>query len=437
MNAKFSFIFVCLVFYGLITNYLIDYYLIHRSNSENFLDEEKKNRQIELRFCFQMRKFDWIFRNLKNSNEKLKEKENLIEFQNVNYFFGYITAFFDFRLNSVVVLGQLASRNKTREYFCDLKFSNFSLTVPLEFQTTYMYYCNYSMTKIHFIPNSVALRHCKTKFAQKKFIPIRRIPKKDPSVGSFAVCGPTVMNNYSNWELVLQFIEIYRILGAENFLFYFHDSTPEVERILKFYSESGIIQLIRWLPSPFCTFRFNYYCQRLRMNECVLRTMNRYEFVAFVDLDEILYPNPVGKFKTIPALLNSLQTEETGSFHFHTCWLQRMEDPASLQSRNVRRIMPFLYAVNRSDAAPWGDSSKAILIPHRVRQTWIHYVRLHLPGYKMTDVPPELGLNRHYKPLKRGLIGRSSYKWHMDPPRIEHQTALIAAVSRSLKQIFQ
>lgn len=95
---------------------------------------------------------------------------------------------------------------------------------------------------------------------------------------ALAVCG-----FFKNESLYLrEWIEFYRLLGVERFYLYNNGSTDSYLEVLRPYIEKGIVWLHRW-KTPFGHVN--------GFNHCLRTYGELHRWIAFVDIDEFLFPS--------------------------------------------------------------------------------------------------------------------------------------------------
>ena len=60
------------------------------------------------------------------------------------------------------------------------------------------------------------------------------------------VCIQPIHTLYNRALWFVEFIEMYRILGADHFTFYDHSAGPEVKKILNYYEKIGLVTVMSW-----------------------------------------------------------------------------------------------------------------------------------------------------------------------------------------------
>jgi glycosyltransferase involved in cell wall biosynthesis len=97
----------------------------------------------------------------------------------------------------------------------------------------------------------------------------------------FAVCG--IFQNEARF--LREWIEFHKIVGAQHFYLYDNKSTDNFRDILAPYIESGLVEVIEWSYS-----NANLNAQNSAFSDCIKRTSGIVKWVAFLDLDEYLFP---------------------------------------------------------------------------------------------------------------------------------------------------
>lgn len=61
-----------------------------------------------------------------------------------------------------------------------------------------------------------------------------------------AVCVGPAHNNFDNPLRVVEFVEMYKLLGATKFFFYNCSVSEDVDKVFQFYQELGVAQIMNW-----------------------------------------------------------------------------------------------------------------------------------------------------------------------------------------------
>ncbi|XP_073514022.1 uncharacterized protein [Phyllobates terribilis] len=119
---------------------------------------------------------------------------------------------------------------------------------------------------------------------------------------NFTVCISTLFGQYNNVLQMMQGIEMYRLLGASRVTIYNTSCSPAVDKVLRYYSQQGIVEVIQWPIDQHLltssewryaaglTSQLGYFGQTATLNDCIYRNMYRSRYVLLNDMDEIIIP---------------------------------------------------------------------------------------------------------------------------------------------------
>ena len=144
---------------------------------------------------------------------------------------------------------------------------------------------------------------------------------REDSVGRLGVCVKPLYNQYDKALWLLEFLEMYSILGATDFVFYNHSIGPNVAAVLKDYTARNEtnrrVQVLPWNLPIESQMRIRTEAQFTALNDCNFRLMNRVKYAAMVDVDEFLIPNT---HPNLTSLLNELNRPRIASFSFQNAF---------------------------------------------------------------------------------------------------------------------
>lgn len=90
------------------------------------------------------------------------------------------------------------------------------------------------------------------KYQDIAYVPIRNPRLLDPSTkpdllrDELAVCVPSIQNRFNDALRIVEFVEIYKMLGASKFYFYNFSMNANVNRVLAYYREIGVAEVFEW-----------------------------------------------------------------------------------------------------------------------------------------------------------------------------------------------
>lgn len=230
------------------------------------------------------------------------------------------------------------------------------------------------------------------------FVPV--VDPKSTVLHDFGVCIETPLFGNGYEQIIIDSIEMNRLLGAEWFTVYVHDAHQDALDILQAYSKQGILEAVyNWgenIASPI-------YMKGVivGINDCLYRNMYKVRYLAYCDFDEVIVPK---MHLDWPDLITAVERHDRAFFTFrhvafHRNLSQKTEYLQCPGNTNRKYRMPqYLATRNRSvNVFPLGLQAKSITKP-------IHclYVQVHTPGelvrgYRQFQVPPEVALLQHFR----------------------------------------
>ncbi|XP_074547492.1 uncharacterized protein LOC141806126 [Halichoeres trimaculatus] len=204
---------------------------------------------------------------------------------------------------------------------------------------------------------------------------------------NFTVCISNLFGGYNNVLQYAQTLEMYRLLGVDRVVIYNTSCGPELDRLLKSYSQTGFVEVVPWPIDMFLKpsrswipskdgGHLHFFGQHTTLNECVYRSMERSRYVLLNDIDEIIMPY---KHDSLVSLMDALQQQhpETGVF-----FIQNQVFPGKFSEPSGRFRLPQwdgLPGLNILEhiykkSIPGGFPFKMIIQPRLME-----HVRTHLP----------------------------------------------------------
>jgi hypothetical protein len=198
-----------------------------------------------------------------------------------------------------------------------------------------------------------------------------------------AVCA--IFKNEATY--LREWIEFHRLVGVEKFILYNNESTDGYQAVLDPYVDSGIVTLYDVPVHP--------AQQSTAYNSCLEQYRGRIKWVAYIDLDEFLYPT---KHESLQECLSMF--EEFPGLAVH--WIKFNTSGHVLRPEG-------LVIENFTRCQPEGDKFlKVVVQPSRTEQMFIHHARFEggshavnerrIPALEGTLRPPSVDLIRinHY-----------------------------------------
>lgn len=150
------------------------------------------------------------------------------------------------------------------------------------------------------------------------------------------------MNKFANVLRIVEFVEIYKILGATQFYFYNRSITSDVDKILRYYQNNENVQVNNWNISNNILHNFalqnlifiafiDYSSKELEYeaisacyHDCYFRAsiVENFKYIVLVDIDEIIVPIVKG-IDNLLDFLHKIDDKATNSFNFQNVFLTK------------------------------------------------------------------------------------------------------------------
>ncbi|XP_026194916.1 beta-1,4-galactosyltransferase galt-1-like isoform X2 [Anabas testudineus] len=205
----------------------------------------------------------------------------------------------------------------------------------------------------------------------------------------FTVCISTLFGEYNNVLQFAQTLEMYRLLGVGRVVIYNTSAGPELNRLLKTYSEEGLVEMVEWPihkhlnPSNGWLFSkhggdLHYYGQLVTLNDCIYRSMDRSRYVLLNDIDEIIMPYQHDNLKSMMDMLQQ-QHPDAAMFHieshvFPYKFFTKGKDTPLPRWRGVPGFNILERIVREDPDKNIFNPRKMIIQPRLVEQTSVHDV---------------------------------------------------------------
>lgn len=132
-----------------------------------------------------------------------------------------------------------------------------------------------------------------------------------------AVCG--IFQNEGRF--LKEWIEFHKLVGVQRFYLYNNNSTDNYNEILRPYVETGEVELFDWPESD-----RGLRAQVSAYNDCLAKTKSTVKWVAFLDLDEFLYPIQEFKLTSILKEYEEFGEVSVNWFMFGTSDVSKIPD---------------------------------------------------------------------------------------------------------------
>uniref|UniRef100_A0A8C5PKX4 Glycosyltransferase family 92 protein n=1 Tax=Leptobrachium leishanense TaxID=445787 RepID=A0A8C5PKX4_9ANUR len=265
-----------------------------------------------------------------------------------------------------------------------------------------------------------------------------RPPPAAPSV-NFTVCISTMYGNYNNVLQTIQSLEMYKLLGAGRVTLYLNQCHQNLEKVLRYYVEEGILEVIPWPIHKFLRIsniwryhlsnnsQVHYFAQSATLNDCLYRNMYSSKFVFLHDIDEIILPV---KHHDWPSLMESLEKRypEASVFFFENHIFPAVANSSEWTTWGDVPGVDILQNIFKKRV--FGKNRKYLVDPRKVYQASIHRV-LKKDG-KHKYVPRRLAFGFHCKsrqPASNDSLITDRTLWR-------YNVSLTQNVNKVIQQVF-
>ena len=294
------------------------------------------------------------------------------------------------------------------------------------------------------IPRTVALSHnssCDLLVSASVSVSWR--PKDNESASGsrpFGVCLQTPIYKLRSVQVVVDFIEMSRLLGAETFTLYVINVGTSVDRrvlaqLKQAYAEEGILEVVE-LQGVFEMERpLHYYGELRAINDCLYRNMYRSSYLVFQDLDEMIVPR---KHQTWLEAIQEMDPNSAKSGYVFKNMYMTATKPSTLikyvryQQQCKQMKMPlYLRNLDRANCDyPHFQRSKYIARPELIHDLDIHGICTPVKGYWQYYVPGDIGGNFHYRFRTDSTC--QSPTTELDLKMLNYSSALLNSVTRKI-----
>lgn len=215
------------------------------------------------------------------------------------------------------------------------------------------------------------------------------VPEASDSAHYFSVV--TLMKDEGPY--LREWIEYYRILGADHFYIYDNRSLTRssIRALLKPYVEKGIVTLLDW-DYPYTVNEKNSYrfCQRGQMHHCLYKYGDVNKWLLFIDVDEYIYPVDSDTTSLLPLLRENEEKPEVAALQFKMIWFGN-----SGHDERARGLVIENYKY-RAPAVVHSGREKCCVKPDKVKLLFVHAVKQCIEGTEVQIVAPERYRINHY-----------------------------------------
>ena len=208
------------------------------------------------------------------------------------------------------------------------------------------------------------------------------------------VCMKTIFDSLIPQRFI-EFVEWQKLLKVDKIILYDIDNiTTDMNRTILHFISEGILEIQKYLP-PASKSDLRDRGQLIQVNDCLYRNMYKYQYITFLDPDEIIVPR-LHEVKSYAQLIETmiLLNSSAAGYRFPNVIF-------CLKPSETNQVPPDLLSIRklvRSDFFPYGTWTKVIVNPRRILEMGIHRIEGALKGYHFpVFVPPSVGALHHYR----------------------------------------
>ncbi|XP_026988877.2 uncharacterized protein LOC113634363 isoform X2 [Tachysurus fulvidraco] len=242
------------------------------------------------------------------------------------------------------------------------------------------------------------------------FQPVRNQQKQEVFPYEFTICIST-MYDYENVLLLVQAMEMYRILGVQKVAIYKTNCSKDTQKVLDYYVSQDFVELIPWSVSSYINVsrgwkkqvspgELHYFGQIAALNDCLYRYMYKSHYVALQDLDEFILPLNLNNWTKLLPELERKHGLQVGFYFENNVFPFYLKDPKSEYSPDFwkkvpgENILEYVYRLKNNDESKFSNF-KVIVNPRLVFETSVHGFLKSVKGIQRVN--PEVARMYHVK----------------------------------------
>ncbi len=259
-------------------------------------------------------------------------------------------------------------------------------------------------------PTHVAITASGASESITSFQPIRNRDVQTTFPYEFTTCI-SVMYDYKSVLNLVQFMEMFRLLGVQRVVIYKTNCDSDIQKVLDYYEKKGFVEIIPWMIKKHLDVsrgweinkspgQLHYFGQIPALNDCVYRYMYQSRYVALHDLDEFILPL---KVKTWTELLPELETKygsdvgfefENNEFPFNA---KAHADYEQNKWKNIQGVNILNYIDRVPNLPNIFNNYKIIVNPRLVLKATVHGLLESVNGRPTVRVDNAIARMYHFK----------------------------------------
>ncbi|XP_031425872.1 uncharacterized protein LOC116221033 [Clupea harengus] len=281
--------------------------------------------------------------------------------------------------------------------------------------------------------------------ASLTFLSIQNQEVKESFKYNFTVCISNLFGVYNNALQFAQTMEVYKLIGVQRVVIYNTSCGPDVEKILKYYSKEGMLEVVPWPIDKFLTPStgwsydlhhgdIHYYGQLTTLNECMYRYMYQSKYLLLNDIDEIIMPYKHANLENLMGILQQ-QRPNAGVFKIenHIFPKTQFDDSGRFRLprwKSVPGVNILEHVYREPDRKHVFNPTKVLINPRSVEQTSVHTT---LKQFGLVfNVPFDVCRIIHVRVPLQGQLSKDQL--FVDKKLWEFEKLLIPSIDRALNE---
>ncbi|XP_031425874.1 uncharacterized protein LOC116221035 [Clupea harengus] len=282
-------------------------------------------------------------------------------------------------------------------------------------------------------------------FHNLTFLSIQNQEVKESFKYNFTVCISNLFGVYNNALQFAQTMEVYKLIGVQRVVIYNTSCGPDVEKILKYYSKEGMLEVVPWpidkflKPSTGWSYDLHhgdihYYGQLSTLNECMYRYMYQSKYLLMNDIDEIIMPYKHANLENLMGILQQ-QRPNAGVFKIenHIFPKTQFDDSGRFRLprwKSVPGVNILEHVYREPDRKHVFNPTKVLINPRSVEQTSVHTT---LKQFGLVfNVPFDVCRIIHVRVPLQGQLSKDQL--FIDKKLWEFEKLLIPSIDRALNE---
>lgn len=279
------------------------------------------------------------------------------------------------------------------------------------------------------------------------FLPVRNQKRRESNFPvDFTICHSTMFKKYNNVLQFVQAMEMYQLLGAKRVVLYKTDCSPDMEEVLRYYRDIGLIEIIDWPIDKYIKVSsswiasespgdLHYYGQIPVLNDCIYRNMYRTKYLFMHDPDEIILPlQNVSWYEFLSTLEQKYGSDTSFYFENNVFPIEELEESGKYNLSQWAGIPGdnFLRHVLREPIPKRHfTTGKLIVNPRRMFEISVHTIKKQ--SHRTVEVPYDFGRLYHMRRRKNTKLKREDLV--MDKALWRYAPEMIRGVDHALSKM--